>query len=143
MELNCSDFRGVILHCATNDFAEGAPPELIVERTAAIINFMQQSHRNVKLAIGIILPRPVDTDDPEGGIAKEERRVMTNQLMKRMCKQKRVLYANFQNAALTNEIVEREDWYAKDRLHLNKKGIVALGEYYQGVANTLMDPNQM
>jgi hypothetical protein len=58
-----------------------------------------------------------------------------------MCRHKRVLYADFKNAAFTNEIVER-GWFAKDRLHLNAKGITALGDYYQGIANTLMDPNQ-
>jgi lysophospholipase L1-like esterase len=83
----------------------------------------------------------VDTDDKEGGVAKEERRITTNYQMRLMCRRKRVLYANFQNAAFANEIVER-GWYAKDRLHLNAKGIAALGEYYQGIANTLMDPNQ-
>lgn len=140
MELNCRDFLGVILHCGTNDFSEGAPPELVVERTAAIVNFMQQSHPNVKVAVGIILPRPVDTDDKKWGPAKEERRVTTNEQMKRMCRQKRVLYADFQKAARSNDIVQH-GWYAKDRLHLNTKGIAALGEYYQGIANTLMDQN--
>jgi hypothetical protein len=86
------------------------------------------------------LPRPVDTDDKKWGPAKEERRVTTNELMKRMCRQKRVLYADFQKAARSNDIVQL-GWYAKDRLHLNTKGIAALGEYYQGIANTLMDQN--
>jgi hypothetical protein len=140
MEIKCWGMSGAILHCGTNDFAEGASPELIVERTAAIINFMQHTHRSVRLAVGIILPRICDEDDDDGGIAKEERRVTTNLLLKKMCKEKHVLFANFKNAAYTNITVKRA-WYANDRLHLNKKGIEVLGDYYQGIAASLMDPN--
>jgi lysophospholipase L1-like esterase len=140
MEIKCWNFRGAILHCGTNDFAEGASPEEIVDRIAAIINFMQHTHASVRLAVSIILPRPQDKDDTDGGVAKEERRVATNKLIKRMCKQKHVLFANFCNAALTDATISRA-WYAKDRLHLNKKGFEALGEYYQGMAASLMDLN--
>ena len=99
---------------------------------------MLQNHPSTRLAIGIILPRPIDEKDEDGGLAKEERRVETNKQLKKMCRQKGVLFANFRDAALTSETINRK-WYARDDLHLNKTGIEALGEYYQGVASTLME----
>jgi hypothetical protein len=111
-----------------------------MERTAAIVNFMQHTHKPVHLAVGIIIPRLCDENDVDGGVANEERRVDTNLLLKKMCKEKKILFANFKNAAYTNTMVERA-WYAEDLLHLNRKGIEVLGEYYQGIAASLMDPN--
>ena len=49
---------------------------------------MQQTNRSVRLAVGIILPRLQDEDDVDGGVAKEERRTKTNQLLKKMCKER-------------------------------------------------------
>ena len=137
-ELNARGFLGLILHVGSNDFSEGVSPEIIVDRTAAIADFMLQNHSATRLAIGIILPRPQDEKDDDGGIAKEQRRAETNKQLKRMCKQKGILFANFKDAALISQNMNR-NWYARDDLHLNKEGIDVLGEYYQGVASTLME----
>jgi hypothetical protein len=93
-ELRCASFLGVILHCGTNDFDDGENPTVIVERAAAIVNYMQQSNRGVRLAVGRILPRPKDRDEPDGGLAKGESLKLTNAMLKKMCKSKGVLFAD-------------------------------------------------
>ena len=137
-ELNATAFLGLILHVGCNDFSEGAAPEIIVDRTVAIVEFMQQYHSSTRLAVGIILPRPVDNNDQDGGVAKERRRAETNRQLKQMCRQKGVLFANFKEAALTCATMNPK-WYACDDLHLSQSGVEVLGEYYQGIASTLME----
>ena len=137
-ELNARGFLGLILHVGCNDFSEGVAPEIVVDRTLAIVEYIQQYHRSTRMAVGIILPRPQDEKDDDKGVAKEQRRAETNKQLKVMCRQKGVLFANFKDAAINSTNVSRS-WYARDDLHLNKAGIEVLGEYYEGIACSLME----
>jgi lysophospholipase L1-like esterase len=129
---------GAIFHCGTNDYSEGATQEEIIERALDIIHFMQDTSPETRLAFGLILPRPQDSDlDPEAGIIKERERKKLNSAMKYMCRNQGVMFANCITAVKTDKQFDIE-LYAGDHLHLDNQAIANLGKYYQGIAGAQM-----
>ena len=85
------------------------------------------------LAVGLILPRPQDRSE-----IKERDRKITNSKLKILCKTKGVLFANSIDVVRTKGVVD-EDLYDDDNLHLADAAILRLGDFYRGIAATLMD----
>jgi hypothetical protein len=132
-ELNTTGFLGLILHVGTCDFDDGLSPLEIREKMAACLVYLQHAHPRTKLAVALILPRPQDNS-----VAKEKQRKITNSQLKRLCKEKGVLFANSIDVVRTAKVVD-DKLYDDDDLHLGNEAILRIGEFYRGIAATLMD----
>ena len=108
----------------------------------AIVDFLEETTPDTKIAIGLILPRPQDFDlDKVAGAIKEENRVLANSLLKQMCRERHLLFANSINCVMTNKELDIDGMYCEDHLHLSHDGMERLKEYYQGVGASLMEEN--
>ena len=133
-ELKSWDFTALIIHVGCNNLDdEKQYPVHIMEKTYAILNFIRTSiFPTPKLAVSMIIPRPCD--DPK----MENKRVLTNLMIKWLCKQLGVIYlTTFKNVSIDN--AEDRKLYANDWKHLNWDGIMKLRGYFKGVTATLMD----
>ena len=138
-QLTSKGYRGFILHVGCNDHAQGITPYVTLQNIIAIVDYLEESTPSTRIAIGAILPRPVDYDlDLEMGEIKEENRMTLNRLLKTMCRERNILFANNNNTVMIDKTVDI-NMYKEDRLHLNHAGVAKLGTYYQGVAASLME----
>jgi lysophospholipase L1-like esterase len=141
VDLTSRWYMGVIIHGGTNEISDGTPAEIIVQKMTAILNFLEETTPDTKIAVGLILPRPQDFDrDATEGAIKEENRERTNVLLKQLCRDRHVLFANSINCVLTNKQFDI-NMYSDDHLHLSQDGLDRLKEYYQGVGASLIDRN--
>ena len=135
-ELKSWDYLSLIIHVGCNNLDDDKQfPVHIMEKTGAILNFVNTSiFPTPKLAVSAIIPRPCDDAH------MENKRVLTNLMIKWLCKQRNVQYIKtFKDVSYDNE--QDRLLYAKDLKHLNWDGVLKLREYFKGVTASLMDPN--
>jgi hypothetical protein len=133
MEIRTSGFDGIIIHLATNDFSAGMSGEDIVEKMGAIVTYIRQLPPITPIAISAILPRPQDKCPK-----KEKRRLEVNSLLKKFCKNRHLMYTETSRCVSTSNVADLK-YYADDKLHLNKLGIIKLGVHFKGVAAALRE----
>ena len=135
-ELKSWDYTALIIHVGCNnlDIAEQYPVH-IMEKTAAILNFVKTSiFPTPKLAVSMIIPRPCDD------AKQENKRVLTNLMVKWVCKKMGVQYIKtFKDVSIDSD--QDRLLYANDLKHLNLEGVLKLREYFKGITASLMDQN--
>jgi hypothetical protein len=135
-ELKSWGFTALIIHVGCNNLDDEKQfPIHIMEKTAAILNFVKTSiFPTPKLAVSMIIPRPCDD------AKMENKRVLTNLMIKWKCKQMNVRYlSTFKNVSIDCE--QDRSLYANDWKYLNWDGIMKLRAYFKGVTATLTDNN--
>ena len=132
LELKTTRFDGLILHCGTNDFSEGMSGDDIVEKLGAIVTYLRQLPPITPIAISAILPRPQDKCPK-----KEKHRLKVNSAIKSFCKKRSLMYTESSKCVSTNNVADLQ-FYAHDRLHMNRARITKLGIHFKGVASALM-----
>jgi hypothetical protein len=137
-ELKTWDYTSLIIHVGCNNLdEENQFPVHIMEKTYAILNFVRTSiFPTPKLAVSMIIPRPCDN------AKMENKRVLTNLMIKWLCRQMGVQYIKtFKDVSIHS--AQDRLLYAKDLKHLNWDGVLKLREYFKGVTATLMDPKRL
>ena len=139
VDVTTKGYLGLILSVGTNEISDGVSAEGILAKVTSILDFMEETSPETRLAVGLILPRPQDFDnDPVEGTFREENRRRANGLLKKLCYQRGAIFANSIVAVRTEKIMDM-NLYAEDHLHLSDAGIAKIGIYYQGVAASLME----
>ena len=131
--LKIGNFEALIVMAGTNDL--GSHYMVTCRKMAEIIRFLKCVIPQTKLAVGMILPRPVDQM-----IEQDEHRRRTNSEIRFLCKDLGVAFLNTYIGVTTDGIFDTT-LYARDMLHLNWRGTQRMGMYLKGAAGTLLDPN--
>jgi hypothetical protein len=133
-DLKSWDYTALIIHVGCNNLDDDKLyPRDIMEKTAAILNFVKTSiFPTPKLAVSMIIPRPCDD------AKMENKRVLTNLMVKWVCRQMNVQYIK---TFKDDSIYSAQDrlLYANDLKHLNLNGVLKLRQYFNGITATLMD----
>ena len=114
-ELRIVNYEALVLMIGTNDL--GSDYITIIRKMYEILRFLKSATPGTKLAVGLILPRPCDTDY----FADVHRRFVNSEL-RFLCKDLGVVFLNTYIGVTTNGFFDTT-LYARDMLHLNWRGV--------------------
>jgi lysophospholipase L1-like esterase len=123
-------FDGVIIVVGSNDIVNDHK-FTIAKKVGAIMTYITHAFPTMKLGIAMIIPRPVDEDDTN--------RRAANKLIRAICKAQKVQFLNAFKGVNDDHNKLDETLYAKDKIHLNYRGIIRMRRFLIGASAAILE----
>jgi lysophospholipase L1-like esterase len=115
----------IIIHIGTNDL-EGNKPQEVIDAVLKVIEYIQSKNPTSKIVYSSIIQRPKDSSRSDF-----IRKYINNQL-KYWAKSKNFYFVKSYRS------LKETTHFAKDGLHLNRQGFVALRSYFEKTVSRLL-----
>lgn len=123
--VNLHHMKNIIVHVGTNNIEQSSVQDIIVN-FERLINAIQQKNPVAKIFISSILPRPKDGEDIQRKL------VLVNAEIRTLCKHRGIYNLKSYKAFGDRNSSEFSSYFAKDKLHLSRKGTSKLTSYFEG-----------
>jgi lysophospholipase L1-like esterase len=130
LEVDCRGLDGVIISLGSNDITKGDKFD-IARKMGAIVTYLRHAFPKLKIAITTIIPRPADNG------ANQLKRLNVNLLFQRLCKSFRIVCMKTWKAVMTSNALDMK-YYAFDKIHLNRRGVISMRRYLKGATGALL-----
>lgn len=124
-------FSHLLLHVGTNDIANGLSVNLTLQYYTNLLELIQ-STSTCHVVISGILPRPVDFLDSKQHVIQ-----VNNNLAALALRRKALFVKTYKPFVQQPGSLPVRKYFAKDGLHLSKKGVSVIRNFYIGVVNHL------
>ena len=112
-------YKVIVLHVGTNDL-QGNGIEEIVLKYLRLLELVKDLNNSVRVGVSSVLPKPCETPEENNRI------ILLNRELKKLCGSKKVHFIPSYRPFVGKKQYINEEFYAKDKLHLNHRGSVRL-----------------